>query len=143
MTREKRPRTAWALTVLTLVQALGGIGGGVGLVQDPVANIGMPLSLLDGSPFEDYLYPGLILLVVLGLFPLGVFGGLIARRRWAWWLSVAVGAGLIIWIVTEIALLGYLPGGGVGLQVAFGLIGVAILALALVRPTRRFFRLSR
>ena len=53
----------------------------------------MPLSMLEGSPFKDYLIPGLILLVVLGLFPLVVLYGLVRRRRWGWWLSIAVGAG--------------------------------------------------
>ena len=125
---------------LTAIQAVGGIPSGVGMVRDPVNNIGMPLSMLEGSPFGDYLIPGLILLIVLGVFPLMVLYGLIRRYRWAWWLALAVGAGLVIWIATEIALLGFLPGKGIVLQIVFGLVGAAIIVLALVRPTRRFFR---
>jgi hypothetical protein len=125
---------------LTAIQAVGGIPSGVGMVRDPVNNIGMPLSMLEGSPFGDYLIPGLILLIVLGVFPLIVLYGLIRRHRWAWWLALAVGAGLVIWIATEIALLGFLPGTGIVLQIVFGLVGAAIIVLALVRPTRRFFR---
>ena len=102
----------------------------------------MPLSVLEGSPFGDFLVPGLILLVVLGLFPLVVLYGLSRRYQWAWWLAVAVGVGLVIWITTEVSLLGYLPGAGIVLQTVFGLVGVAIIALALVRPTRRFFRVG-
>ncbi len=93
MTKTKRPGTVWGLTVLTAIQALGGIPAGIGLVSDPINNIGMPLSILEGSPFKDFLIPGLILLVVLGLFPLVVLYGLVRRRRWGWWLSIAVGAG--------------------------------------------------
>jgi hypothetical protein len=135
----KRPGTAMAQLILAAVQAAGAIGGGIGLVQDPVNNIGMPVSLLDGTPFKDYLIPGLILLIVVGLFSLLVFVGLLLRWKAAWWLALASGGGLVIWIVSEVALLGYLPGAGIGLQILFGLVGVAILVLTLVRPTRRFF----
>ena len=112
------------------------------MVQDPVNNIGMPVSMLEGSPFSDYLIPGLILLVVVGLFPFIVLFGLLRRRRWAWWLALASGGALIVWIVTEGLLLGYLPGSGIGLQIAMGLIGVLILICALVLPTRRFYGVS-
>lgn len=125
--------------VFLAIQAVGATAGGVGLVQDPIKNIGMPLSMLEGSPFSDYLIPGLILLIVVGLFPFVVLCGLGQRRWWGWWLAVAAGAGLVIWIITEVALLGYLPGSGIGMQIAMGLLGVVILALALTRPTRRFF----
>ena len=140
---KKRPGTVRALLVLTALQAVGAIGGGVGLVHDPVKNIGLSLDLLKGTPFKDYLIPGLILLIVVGLFSLLVFVGLLLRSKAAWWLSLASGGGLVIWIIAEVALLGYLPGAGIGLQIVFGLVGAAILVLALSRQTRRYFRISR
>jgi hypothetical protein len=139
---DRRPGTVVALLVLTAVQAVGAIGGGIGLVQDPVDNIGMPLSVLEGSPFKDFLIPGIILLVVVGLFALFVWAGLLRRWKPAWWLSLASGGGLVIWIIAEVVLLGYLPGAGIGLQIAFGLIGAAIVVLTLLRPTRRYFGVS-
>jgi hypothetical protein len=134
----KRPGSVWALMVLLAIQALGATAGGMGLVQDPVNNIGMPLSMLEGSPFSDYLVPGLILLILVGLLPLLVLYGLARRHRWGWWLAVAAGAGLVIWIVTEVVMLGYLPGAGIGMQIGFGVLGVIILVLALVRPSRQY-----
>lgn len=139
----KRPGTAVAQLVLAALQAVGAIGGGIGLVADPVNNIGMPVSLLEGTPFTDYLIPGLILLVVVGMFSLVVFVGLLLRWKVAWWLSLASGGGQVIWIVTEAALLGYLPGAGIGLQIVFGIVGLGVVVLALVRPTRRFFGIGR
>jgi hypothetical protein len=135
----RRPRSARALIALLVLQALGAIGGGIGLVQDPVNNIGMPVSLLDGTPFSDYLWPGVILLVVVGIFPLGVLYGVLRRRLWGWWLALAAGAGLIIWIIVEGILLGYLPGAGIGLQIAYALIGLFVVIAALLRPTRGYF----
>lgn len=113
------------------------------MVRDPVKNVGMPLSLLDGTPFKDYLIPGLILLVVVGVFSLLVFVGLLLKWKAAWWLSLASGGGLVVWIIAEVALLGYLAGAGIGLQIVFGLVGIAILVLALARPTRRYFGIGR
>jgi hypothetical protein len=139
----KRPATVRALIVLLAVQAVGAIGGGIGLVQDPIDNIGMPLDILEGSPFTDYFYPGLILLVVVGVFPLLVLPGIVMRKRWAWWLAVAAGAGLIVWIVTEVVLLGYLAGMGITLQIVMGLIGVAVVLLCFAGSTRRYFGIGR
>jgi hypothetical protein len=129
--------------VLTAIQALGAIAGGVGLVRDPIKNIGMPLSMLEGSPFKDYLVPGIILLVVVGLFALFVFAGLLRRWKPAWWLSLASGGGLVIWIITEVVLLGYLPGTGIGMQIGMAILGLAIVTLTLLAPTRRYFHVGR
>jgi hypothetical protein len=138
LSEEKRPGTLWVLMVLLAVQGIGATAGGASLVRDPLNNIGMPISMLEGSPFHDYLFPGLILLVVVGVFPFAVLFGLARRRRWGWWLAIAAGADLIIWIVVEGILLGYLPGAGIGLQIAMALLGVAILVLSLVGATRHF-----
>lgn len=53
----------------------------------------MPVSYLDGSPFSDYLISELILLIVLGVFPLDVLIGLWLRPRPTWYGSFAVGCG--------------------------------------------------
>jgi hypothetical protein len=141
--KKKRPGALLALLALTALQAAGAIGGGIGLVSNPVDNIGMPVSQLEGTPFKDYLIPGLILLIVVGLFSLLVFVGLLLSWKAAWWLALASGGGLVIWIVTEVALLGFLPGPGTGMQIGFGVVGALIVVLALARPTRRYFRIGR
>jgi hypothetical protein len=40
-------------------------------------------------------------------------------------------------------MLGYLPGAGIGMQIAMGLLGLAIVVLTLLRPTRRYFGIGR
>ena len=132
-----------ALLILTAIQAVGAILGGIALVQDPTNSIGLQVNQLQGTPFKDYLIPGLILLIVVGLFSLVVFVGLLSRWTTAWWLSLASGGGLVIWIITEVALLGYLAGTALGMQIVFGLMGAVIVALALLRPTRRYFGIAR
>jgi hypothetical protein len=46
-------------------------------------------------------------------------------------------------MTTEVGLLGYLPGLGIALQIVFGGVGIAILILTLVQPTRRYFGIRR
>ncbi len=118
----------YILMILILFQGLSGLYGGGALVLDPTGRmLEMPLSLLEGSPFDSYLIPGIILLLVLGVFPLIVLYGLIQGKAWAWTGAVLVGAALIIWIGVEIAMIGYHS--EPPLQLIYGSVGVGLLVI--------------
>ncbi len=70
---------------------------------------------------------------------LGALYGVARGRRWGWWMAGVSGPGLVIWMITEVVMLGYLPGAGIGMQIAMGLLGIIVLTLALVRPTGWYF----
>ena len=90
-----------------LLLGLGAIAGGITLVTAPDGSaMGFSLDLLDGSPFPDYLVPGLVL---GGLFGVGSF--VVAWLGWrrhpaAPFLAFAIGCAQMIWIVVQLAIIG-------------------------------------
>ncbi len=109
VTGASRPELGLAGKVTILLLAflgIGALGGGAALVAAPDGSImHMPVSILDGSPFPDFLAPGLIL---GGLFGLGSFAvALMGLRRWpiAPFLAFAIGCGQMIWIVVQVAII--------------------------------------
>lgn len=124
----------YLLIMLLLFQGISGVFGGAVLVYDPTGKtLQMPISLLDGTPFGNYLLPGLILLVVLGIFPVIVVYGLWNKRRWSRVGTLAVGLALIIWIGVEIAMIGYQS--EPPLQAIYGAVGILILLILLISRT--------
>jgi hypothetical protein len=124
------------LLFLLLFLGMSALVGGSGLVADPSgAAIGLPPDLLRGSPFGDYLVPGLVLLIVLGAGPLLAAYGVWTRRRWARLVSFLLGLALILWIGVQIRVIGLQirpP-----LQPLYGFIGAAITLLAFVTKSER------
>jgi hypothetical protein len=93
------------LTFLGLL-GLGALAGGIALVAKPDGSVmQFPVALLAGSPFADYLVPGLILGGIFGLGSFVVVGLGLARQRVAPFLAFAIGCGQMIWIVVELAII--------------------------------------
>lgn len=139
---ESRPFMIYILIFLILFQGLSGILGGIGLISDPTGELlQIPLSWLDGSPFSDYLIPGLFLLIVLGFLPLVISYGLWKQLRWSWFGSLLLGIVLIIWVVVEILIIGYHS--QPPLQLIYGSIGSLILVLVLLPSVQRSYKDSQ
>jgi hypothetical protein len=126
------------LYVLILFQGLSGIAGGIGLISDPTGvSLQIPLEWLEGSPFHNYLVPGIVLLVILGIFPVVVFFGLFQNRQWAWHAALFTAIALLIWIIVEIMVIGYQA--QPPLQLIYGLVGLFILVTVLLPQIRKHF----
>jgi hypothetical protein len=85
---------------------LGALAGGIALVARPDGSVmHFDVALLAGSPFADYVVPGLILggLFGVGSFVVAAVG--LARFRVAPFLALAIGGGQMIWIVVELAVI--------------------------------------
>jgi hypothetical protein len=100
---ERAGKTAVGLLILL---GIGALAGGIALMSQPDGSVmKFPLSLLDGSPFSDYFFPGLIL---GGFFGVGSFAvAVLGVRGWrlAPFIAFAIGCGQMIWIVVELAII--------------------------------------
>lgn len=87
---------------LCLFTGLTAIGGGISLLAG--VNV-PPSSMLEQSPFESYLVPGLLLLLVVGMGNLAA-AALEARRIAHSELAVSVaGAAVMVWIATQLVMI--------------------------------------
>jgi hypothetical protein len=116
--------TRLALIVIEIIVALNAFGGGFyGMRGAP----NVPRDWLEGSPFDDYFVPGLILfLAVGGSMAAAAVTVTFADREWAVVLSLVAAVILLDWIVVQVALIGYVS----VLQPLFFAAGLLVLALA-------------
>lgn len=121
---------------------VGALAGGIALVSKPDGSVmGFGVSILAGSPFADFLVPGLILGGLFGVGSLVVAAMGIRHARVAPFLAFAIGCAQMIWIVVELAIIGEFS----WLHPTFFGIGLAIALAALPwgMPTFQAWRRSR
>ncbi len=94
------------LNGLGLLQAFIGIGavaGGLALMVDPSGqSLGVPLDLLENTPFASFLMPGIVLFTVNGLGSLIGAVASFTRHRYAGKAAMALGAFLVAWILIQV-----------------------------------------
>jgi hypothetical protein len=93
--------TRVALVGLELFLAASAISGGIVVVPN------LPPEMLAGSPFRDYTIPALSLAVIVGGGALGAAALLIVRPIWGTLVSIAVGAGMMIFEIVETSVVGW------------------------------------
>jgi hypothetical protein len=102
---ELRAAGKTTLTLLAILSPMA-LAGGAALVARPDGSVmSMSVDLLAGSPFADYLVPGLILGGLFGVGSLVVLALGLLRWRIAPFLAFAVGVAQMIWIVVELAVI--------------------------------------
>jgi hypothetical protein len=141
------------LIFLVTIEAAGALFGGYSLIKDPSGEaIKLPLKLLNGTFFPDYLVPGIILFVMLGLFPLLLIYPLYFKPRWkfanklniyigyhwAWTYTLYTSIILLIWINLQMMILGT----GSMMQGATGMFGILILIVTLLPQVKNFYRIN-
>jgi len=137
-----------ALYVLAWFNLASALVGMVGLTLG--GGMGIPLEWLAGSAFHSYLWPGIILGVVVGGVQALALVAQYRRYRLAWGLHAAAGLVMMIWIFVEIAImLVWSPLHGIYFVAGLLQTVVAVLALGawprpfLGRDPRRRFDLQR
>ena len=125
----------FGLGILQAFIGLGALGGGFMLLRDPSGSaLGLPMGLLEGSPFPDFLIPGIFLLAVNGVGSMIGAGLSFTRRRYAQEIAIALGAILVAWIVIQVVIISSFH----WLHVLYFILGVVELGIGLYIRRRPF-----
>lgn len=120
---------AVVLGILQVFIGLSGLAGGVGLIVEPSGAFwGLPQQWLRGTPFSNYLVPGVVLLLVVGLGSLLGAATTFFRYPYAPEMAIVLGGLLIVWIIAQVMWIG--PANW--LQPFYFILGLAELALGLL-----------
>jgi hypothetical protein len=144
----KRTFSVWLIFALMLIIALGALGAGMMLIASPDGRfMSWTTDMLNGT-FPNYLIPGLVLFLFVGVFPVFASISLLKlpawrwpdnlnpskKLHWAWATSWAAGTIMLVWIAVETVLLGYMS----FLQPLVAAVGLLIILLTLMPATRRY-----
>lgn len=121
------------LGILQIFISIGALGGGIVLIISPDGSImQLPAGLLEGTPFPDFLIPGLILFIINGLGHL--IAGILCfmKSKYAGWSGIFFGFGLMIWVFIQVNMIG----GGDPLQYTYFFLGLieSLIGLWIVLP---------
>jgi peptidoglycan/LPS O-acetylase OafA/YrhL len=122
----------WIRRLLGALLAFGALNAFAGGYYGLSGAAGVPREWLAGSPFSDYFVPSLILFVVVGgslaLAAVIVFSGYRLARP----IASAAAAVLLVWIVVQVAIIGYVS----WMQPATFAAGLLMLLLLSLLPRR-------
>ena len=133
------------LLLFLAVSAL--IPGGLYILAPDGHLLQMPLSNLENAPFSDFLVPGIILFIFIGVYPTLVAYSLLRlpdwrwpdalnpfkQYHWSWAGSLAAGTALIVWIMVQIqwVKLGFL-------HITYLVYGILLVVITLLPGVRKY-----
>jgi hypothetical protein len=138
---------------LEVILAFLGLASGITFLVDPSGKAhGMDTTLLATTPIRAFTLVGLFFVTCYGILPVLATVGLWKLPRWrradavnswtgqnwAWTATAATGVILIVWIALEVMLIGSPNGFPRFLQVMMALMGIVILALAILPRVRAY-----
>ena len=148
----KRSISSYLLIMLVFIQMISALPAGWSLVTDPTGvGLGIPLDILQQTPFSNFMWPGLFLFIFLGLFPALIFYGMVKRPifkvleklnlykdyHWSWTYSYYLGVILILWINMQLFFIREF----FILQFVYSMLGILIIFITHLPSTKRDFKI--
>ena len=149
----RRPLTPLlALSVCLLFLSINGFVGGYLMLTDPYgAPMGMPLSTLQNTLFQNYTIPGLCLILIWGCGSVLTLIGLwlrphwfgldaLSRRvheHWSWDFALLLGVGLLVWLTYQLFTLPTIA----PIQIVLFVLAALLVVLPLLPTMRRYYQL--
>jgi hypothetical protein len=121
-------RRSWTVALIVVVgfNMLSAVGGGIALAAS--GGLGMPLSLLERSPFDSFTGPGIILAAAVGGTQAIALVLLLVDHRLALAAAAVAAFGMIVWIYVELSMLLFYH----WLQTVYFLTGTMQLVIVLI-----------
>lgn len=117
-----------ALVTLNIFLALTAIPGGFCLLTGIAAP---PIEELNGSVFNDYTIPGLVLMIIVGGSALAAAIILIRKHKYALFYSAIVGLIIMVFEFMEVLAIGSPTGAGLVMQIIYFVLGVLLVKWSL------------
>ncbi len=89
------------LIFLHVFVGIGALFGGGGAILNPINPMGITIDALKNSPFSNFLIPGIILFVVVGLGNIFAAAVLCFKYEYSLYISHFMGLALVGWIVVQ------------------------------------------
>jgi len=138
--------------LLTFLAMSAIYGGGMLMISPNGALLGLPLSILDQTPFGSFLLPSIILFFVLGIIPLISAWALLKNKKssigenlnvfkdmqWTWTFGIYSPFALIIWLQVQMMLLNAVS----WLHTFYMFLAIAIIFTGLMPSVRNYFKRS-
>lgn len=148
--KPRKPIGSYLLISFHIFLGIGALyGGGLLIISPDGSMLSLPPEIIETTPFNNYLIPGIILFAGLGLLPLFTAAFLITKKRlnilenlkldkrahWAWNSSLYIGFILIIWITVQMYILQVIVIG----QISFVFLGLIIQAITLLPSVKNYY----
>jgi hypothetical protein len=89
--------------ILLFFLGLSALPTAIVIISDPSGNnIGMPLDLLDHTPFQDFLIPAILLGLFNGVMSLLIAILVLRKHSLQSWMIIFQGATLAVWLTVEV-----------------------------------------
>lgn len=96
------------LAVIQLFNGLSGVFGGFMLISDPTgSSLGMQLEWLHTTPFGNFLIPGIVLFLFIGVGNIYGFRVSVRKKRITSQIGMLFGLILMIWMLAQVFWIGY------------------------------------
>ena len=126
-TRFKRARTA--SLVLLFFLGLSALPASIFMLMDPSGSqMGLPLEMLDQTPFSNFLFPAILLGLFNGILSLLFAILVIMKNRLQAWMVMFQGSVLMIWLTVEVLMGLYYP----ALTLPYYLVAILLLSCGLL-----------
>lgn len=123
-----------ATIVLLFLLGFSALFGAAGMISDPSGeSIQLPAEMLDSTPFNNFLIPGVLLGIFNGLLSLVIAVLVIAKVRLNEWMVIFQGCVLVVWLTVELLMGIYYP----AMTLLYYAVGTLLIILGLYRLKRQ------